>query len=247
MKVLQIGNGSMGKVILDRYKSTGKYDIDVITRSTELNLDNAMPTYDIILLAIKPQQFEAIAHKIKRLINENTVIVSILAGINSDKIRELTGCEQVTRVMPNMGMKYGLEVNLSADGDFIDHDFIQDAFGECSFCHEEDINTLTPITGCAPAYFLQMASVLVDIWSEEISVERYNLGLKNSYKSDVAKLLRTAAKMLEEDDDSEAWISKIASKGGVTEAVINYIKEPMRKIMSEGIKIGQKRADELDK
>ncbi len=56
----------------------------------------------IIVLAVKPQNFEEVLTEIKEQVTEQKLMVSIAAGISTDYIRTTLGCQcPVIRTMPN--------------------------------------------------------------------------------------------------------------------------------------------------
>ena len=60
--------------------------------------------YDIIIIATKPNIYEEIFEGLKNnlIINNQTLIISILAGIKISKIEEILGSVPIIRAMPNI-------------------------------------------------------------------------------------------------------------------------------------------------
>lgn len=65
---------------------------------------------DIIIIAVKPWQVEGIINEIKGNFSENTVLVSVAAGITSQRLREMlegTPLTQAFLVIPNIAAEFG--------------------------------------------------------------------------------------------------------------------------------------------
>jgi len=252
MKILQIGCGAMGTPILINCK---KYynDITLLTIGTRhienikcINSFNKIQDekFDIILIAIKPQQFNEISQKINEITDENTIIVSIMAAITTDYLaKKISNTKNFIRVMPNLGMMlksggislvyYKVEYSKETKCTKI----VENIFGESSILsilpHEQSLDAFTPITGCGIAYFA-LFGTLLEQWSETSSIQI------------IRKLMENTVELSEQCSFQEI-IDKISSKGGVTEAVINAMKDKMKEAIKEGLKAGELKIQELQK
>ena len=74
-----------------------QFNLEVFTDNSEL-----VEKCDIVVLAVKPQVLLAVCKDIKDSLNDNTLIVSIAAGIRSHDIDRWLGLgRHIVRTMPN--------------------------------------------------------------------------------------------------------------------------------------------------
>jgi pyrroline-5-carboxylate reductase len=121
MRIGFIGVGNMGTAIMKGYLAAHKdinqniniYDKDekkILNLSQELgvnkcnSLERLMEHSDIVILAVKPQNFEEVLTEISAFYKPHQVFVSIAAGISIGYIEQLMKHEgiKVVRVMPNI-------------------------------------------------------------------------------------------------------------------------------------------------
>ena len=116
------------------------------------------------------------------------------------------------------------------------------SFGETAQVPEKWLDLVTAISGSGPAYFFLLAEKMIEA--------AYELGMK----VDLAKKLvyQTALGsgriMMQTGEDPEELISRVASKGGTTEAALAaFQKKGFGKIVHEAVKAAKKRSIELRK
>ena len=125
MKTLIIGYGNMGQTYANSFVSSrfiAPSDITVLTRSDigDKNLygidkknfhkipSKSIFDVDIIIVAVKPQDFSALANEIKSFVRKEHLILSVMAGVTLHSIQEKLGCDKVVRSMPNIPTQIGL-------------------------------------------------------------------------------------------------------------------------------------------
>ena len=112
---------------------------------------------EVIILAVKPQDFENLLGKIKNPAKEK-LIISIAAGITTKYIEKRLSKVRVIRVMPNLGAKIGRSVTCLCKGKYArksDLDFARKLFnriGVTTIIKERMMNVATAISGSGPAY-----------------------------------------------------------------------------------------------
>src|SRR4051812_22390391 len=107
MKVLIIGSGNMGKTyarsfltssfieatdlfILDKNRSHAASLAEIPAENIHAVADTFIKQADIIILAVKPQDFPALAKQIDPYIQSEQLVISIMAGIRISTIKQLT-------------------------------------------------------------------------------------------------------------------------------------------------------------
>ena len=63
---------------------------------------------DVVILAVKPQDFSALAASLAPLLKPGQVVLSIMAGITMERIRQQLRHDLVVRAMPNLAAKIGM-------------------------------------------------------------------------------------------------------------------------------------------
>ncbi|MBI5134859.1 pyrroline-5-carboxylate reductase [Candidatus Uhrbacteria bacterium] len=125
-----------------------------------------LPKVEILVLAVKPQQYHVLASEMNGHIGHHLVI-SIMAGISLDQLEEQLDTSRVVRTMPNTPAQIGqgLTVWIASGGvtpqDKLETEQILSAFGKHLELKNEDmVNAATAISGSGPAYVFLLAQAL---------------------------------------------------------------------------------------
>jgi len=241
-KLCIIGLGNMGQAIFDALED-GSFEIVGCDRGDDLN--NKTSECDAALVAVKPQDFNELATGLDL---SGKLIISIMTGISVGKIQEALGADKVVRVVPNLPLKVGSGVSGWYASDEVSGDeketvsTILKSFGtEVEIDNEDDINKVTALSGSGPAYYYYM--------NRALRIKALEMGFNEEQaRKLVGGTFLGAAKLLEESEDcSGKLISKISSKGGTTEAAVNYLDEKkVDDILGDAVEAAYKRAKELN-
>jgi pyrroline-5-carboxylate reductase len=180
---------------------------------------------EVVVLSVKPQNIFEVLEEIKGSLKNDAVVISIAAGVTTEKISGCLGQVQVIRVMPNTPALIGRGVSAlyssSTTADAMQMAVkLFSAVGKVVVVENEElIDAVTAISGSGPAYFFLMM--------EEMERVAEQFGLS----SDVARelVLQTAcgAAMLAAGSESSPseLRKKVTSPGGTTEAAIKVFTE----------------------
>uniref|UniRef100_UPI00386F23F6 pyrroline-5-carboxylate reductase n=1 Tax=Anaerovibrio slackiae TaxID=2652309 RepID=UPI00386F23F6 len=123
---------------------------------------------DILVLAIKPQVAAKAMAEVQGKLKRDAVLVSIVAGLTIDSIREFFPEQKIIRVMPNTplsvgeGMSaYALSSNICAD-DAEAVRVILSSCGQAVEVKEYMLDAVTGLSGSGPAYGFLMIDALSD-------------------------------------------------------------------------------------
>lgn len=264
MKVLIIGYGNMGKTYANSFISSRfikPEDIFVLTRNehfpgVESSIPKAnfthIPTakisdFDIVILAVKPQDFEVLAQSIKPFLKDSQIVFSVMAGIAISKLESQLSCSKIVRSMPNIPTQIGMGMTVftaSANVDrkelFIIQNLINTTGKSVYVENEKLINAATAISGSGPAYvfyFMQsMIKAAVDLGFSESEAE---LLVNQTFMGSVA--IQNSYSL-----SNEEWIAKVASKGGTTERALQvFEKGILENTIVDAVKAANDRALEL--
>lgn len=252
LRILQIGCGNIGGVIA-KITLANAYGLHIVDKN-QLNfsapnhyrdiLSVQNNDFDIILLAIKPQDFTKVINEIKALCGKQTNIVSIMAGISMQKLQEtFPNAQGFARLMPNLGLESGYGITLVLDKtrhEKVDN-FIKSVFASSGNIalpvqSDDEIARLTPFTGSGAALFLKLADILAKELAKESKIPA------SGAQKITLSVLGQSLDMAKTRTFDEA-IKKIASKGGITQAMLDTVLIDIENSLSAG----QKRANELEK
>lgn len=205
---------------------------------------------DIIFLATKPNQVIEILKDISQFITQDKLIVSIAAGITSEKLAtHLPPQTRIIRVMPNTPALVGEGMSGIYGGEYAtkeDVEYVYQMFSTIGNCivveNEPQMDIVTAISGSGPAFFYKVIN--------DIAHAGENLGL--DYEKALLLSIQTAigsAKMaLNREISMEQLISNVATKGGCTRVGIDIMEDTnTEKIFAEVIKKTTQKACELGK
>ncbi len=218
--------------------------IDTVSSCSELAAKS-----DIIVLAVKPQNYDEVLADIKGAVNDQKVVVTIAAGISIDYVRR--GLERncpAVRVMPNTPLLLGKGATaLCRSENISDEDFEQvyNMFalsGEAAILPESQMNAIIAVNGSSPAYVYLFAKSMVD-YAVSVGIDR------ETALSLVCKTFEGSAEMLRSSGDSpETLIQKVSSKGGTTIEAMKVLNDrEVPKAIFDAMAACTARAEELGK
>lgn len=170
-----------------------------------------------LFLAIKPQKFDEVLPRIADAITEDTVLVSIAAGIGVEYIRKLTKPNaKVVLAMPNTPLLLGCGATaLATEAPVSDAEFavvrrIFDACGMIAVIEPAQMKEIIAINGSSPAFIYLFAKGFLD-YAEQV-------GLSGDVAKELfAQSLIGSAKMIIDSGYSIAeLIRQVSSPGGTT-------------------------------
>lgn len=228
-----IGTGNMGTAIIKGISKSSLSDkLAVFATDIDKEKLNSLKEFNVtplenavevckkckyIFLAIKPQMFDDLLDSISAFVNEETVLVSIAAGITGEYIKSKTiENAKVVLVMPNTPLLLGegatalAKVSPTSDEEF---KLVCDIFGSCgeiAVIEKDKMKEIIAINGSSPAFIYLFAKGFIDYAKEQGIAE------------DVAKILFSktligSAKMITDSGYSiDELIKMVSSPGGTT-------------------------------
>ncbi|MFC7394414.1 pyrroline-5-carboxylate reductase [Scopulibacillus cellulosilyticus] len=204
---------------------------------------------EVVILAMKPKDlFPALDHLRSHLQN-NQLIISVLAGTSSKQISDYLGTQNpIVRAMPNTSATVGESATGIARGANADDSHLRiaeeifSAIGTTTIVDEEDLHLVTGLAGSGPAYIYRIVESL-----EQAAV---TLGLEQeAAKALVRQVIVGAAEMLKDlDVDPGELRRKVTSPGGTTAAGLEALENnQLSKALFEAVKEATIRSQELGK
>ena len=210
---------------------------------------DVMKNSDIIVLAVKPQNYSEVLQELKNDVTPDKTFVSIAAGISIEFVRNSLNCNcPVVRVMPNtpLLLKKGATAlcpsdNISDENKQIVYDMFAGS-GVCEYISEEHMNEVIAVNGSSPAYIYLFAKAMAE-YAENHGIE-YNKAMNLI----CAALEGSAAMLRESGDSADILIEKVSSKGGTTIAALEKLREHgFYEAVQDAMDACTKRAEELGK
>jgi len=228
MKIGIIGFGNMGSAIAERIKN--KYRVFVFEKdvsktnnlsaiSVTISIKDLVDKSDIIILAVKPQDFDQVLSGIKASIGKQ-LIVSIAAGITTGYIEKILGKVRVIRVMPNICARIGqAESSLAKGKHAVDADLksaerLFGFLGKTWIMAEKKIDAATAISGSGPAY------IFFDM--EKNNYDPRNLSEET--KNDYVQRLTKAAEKVGLDHNIASNLSACTTASSISLSIVSWDK-----------------------
>lgn len=175
---------------------------------------------DVVIFAVKPQNFDEAAKEYRPFIGNDTLVLSIMAGIGTDYIANATGAKRVVRLMPNLALSEKLSATAfclgrgAVDADAVLTRKLFSPLGELVMVDERMISDVTALSGSGPAYFCRMLEAMI-----AAAVER-GFDPEDARRLAVQTMTGTA-KLLSSGEVSPSELrERVTSKGGTTYAAL---------------------------
>ena len=264
-KIGFIGGGAMTEAILsgvlaqgaaaaeniyvsDHKKARCSFLSDTYGINACVGADSFISNMTIVFLAVKPQAASSAMKEIQKELSGDALLVSIVAGLTIDAIREFFPANKIIRVMPNTplavgaGMSaYALSSNTCAD----DAQAVQRLLAACGQAvevREYMLDAVTGLSGSGPAYGFLMIDALSD-GGVAAGLPRATATLL------AAQTLYGAAKMvLESGKHPDVLRDQVTSPAGTTIAGVRILEQQgVRGALIDAVLAAADRSKELGK
>ncbi len=210
---------------------------------TESNIEVAKKA-EIIVLAVKPQFYEAAINEIKDSVTESQIIVTIAPGKTLEWLKEKFGKEiKIVRTMPNtpamvMEGMTGACANENVTKEELDKVCrILNGFGKTEVVSEHLMDVVTCTSGSSPAYVFMFIEAMADAAVSE------GMPRQQAYKVAAQAVLGSAKMVLETEMHPGALKDMVCSPGGTTIEAVRVLEEKgMRSSVFEAMKACAKKA-----
>jgi pyrroline-5-carboxylate reductase len=260
-RIAIIGGGRIGEALLSGLVSSGWSDIVVTTRSEERAAElrerhgvdattanaDAVAGAHVVVVAVKPQDIEALLAEIGPLLRAEQTVLSVAAAIPTSYIeKRIADGVPVVRAMPNApsvvhegmaGIAAGAHAGdeqLALAEDVLTH------LGRVVRVKEDALDAITAVSGSGPAYFVLLAEAMIEAG--------ILLGLSREISTTlvVQTMLGTAKQLRDEGMHPVELRESVTSPGGTTIAAIRELEQAgVRAAFLNAIQAAMTRAREL--
>ena len=211
--------------------------------------EDAVRDAECVVLAVKPQILCEVCRPLASIVQQTKpLVISIAAGVRAQDIENwLGGNLPVVRVMPNQPalLRRGVS-GLYANKQTSEHqlraatNIISTTGPVIRVGSEEDIDTVTAVSGTGPAYFYLLVDMLVRV-AVDLGLD-YDDALKL-----VLETARGAGEMAEQSGETmDSLIARVRSPGGTTAAAFDYLDgTDFRAIFTAAVVAARDRAVDL--
>ncbi len=207
----------------------------------------AAETSDFLLLAIKPQMFDAVLPGLAGCVTGKCV-VSIAPGISTGYLKEQLHGAHVVRVMPNTPLLLGKGSTAIAEaGDVPAQAFqiVKDIFsavGEVDVIPESSMDAIVAVSGSSPAFFFRMIDAMV------AEAQRQGIDPALALRMAAQTMEGSAGMLLQTGKTAKELTVQVCSPGGTTLAALSAFDDMgFEAMISEAMIRCTRRSRELGK
>jgi len=225
-----------------RKELTRRYGIRTVEDNAE-----AVAGATVTALTVKPQVLDGVVKELAGTIPRDSLVLSIVAGAATERLRRDLGTERVVRVMPNTPAQIGHGMSVwtatgAVDGrDRAKARTMLAALGEEEYVeHEEELDMATALSGTGPAYVFLFMEALIDAG--------VHLGFSRRLAARlVHQTTLGAVEFAVEAPEHVARLrNQVTSPGGTTaEALYELEKGRLRTVLSDAVWAAYRRTLEL--
>lgn len=226
---LFVGCGNMVGAMIEGWRSAGvDFSNAVAIRPsgkpvegvrTVASMEEAGPPPRLAILGFKPQKLDEVAPEFGRLLNEETVVVSILAGVEAASLRgRFLRARSIVRAMPNLpvSIRRGVIALYSDDADDPLRRQLSELAATLGYAlwasSEATLAAIGSVAGAGPAYVARFIAALAKAGQRR--------GLPESLATTIATetVLGTAWLAAATRESMDEIVRRVASPNGTTEA-----------------------------
>ena len=229
------------------YFARSKKDVDIKFCPT---LQELVSNSDILWLTVKPQDISYILEELKKLNIGGKTIISPVAGRSVDFIEKyLSNNQLIIRIMPNLAMAYKSSVTAfySNHPEYEEGDKVYKLLGKLGKVvklEENSFDLFTSVFGSGPAFILAFIQIFKD------KMKEFNLPdtLLDELLLELTRGTTLYFMQNQKDYSIEELIKNITSKGGTTQAGLDYFRiHEIGKHFEEVLNAARDRSKELSK
>ncbi len=179
----------------------------------------------VVLIAVKPQSFSALAKQLAGSLH-GKLVISIMAGVSLRTLTKSLDTNDVIRCMPNLGVQVHHGMTAWMAGPEVTEEQKECARqifaatgSQTEVTVETMIDAFTALAGSGPAYFFLLA--------EQLEQNAKRKGFSDEAARSIGREVLAASGLLMEKSElsPEELKNAVASKGGTTEAALQSLEQ----------------------
>ena len=200
--------------------------------------------FDFIFLCVKPKDVKD-AIEGSGINWENTPLVSVVAGISSQKLQKFANSERVIRIMPTTSAEFGKSITAIFMAERQKKQIIKlipllNKIGSTiELSSEKDLHEFTAVVGSGQAFIMEALKQYDD------KLLKFSKN-KNAASKNLAMFISSIAQHIELNNGIEASIKKIMSPKGTTYSGLKALKKnKISSVFKSAFKAAEKRSKEI--
>ena len=249
-----VGCGKMAGAMVEGWRRAG-VDLGAVTaiRPSGTPVDGVRTLRDLpatgspafVLLGVKPQKLDVVAPMLSKHLNSNTILVSILAGVELESLRHrFPAAGHIVRAMPNLPVSENRGIVALFDGKSHDARSVTDplfaALGTVVRTETEaDLAAIGSLAGAGPAYVARFIAALAKAGTER------GLDPELADRLALETVLGTATMAAAREEAMESIVDRVASPNGTTEAGLKVLDAGLDDLIARTLAAAARRGEEL--
>ena len=238
------------RIIATRRSDAGQSDLRGAFPDIRITADNAaaVEKATVILVACKPYQRTDLFNAIRPVLNNDALVISVLAGIHSTTLaRELDSANPIVRAMPNTPALVDAGATALAAGSTANETHLElatamfEAVGTAEVVSESQMDAVTGLSGSGPAYVFMFIEALIDAGVRQ--------GLPRTTAARLAKQTVYGAAKLARDSGEHPAILRdgVTTPGGTAIAAVSELEaHGLRTMLINAVDTATRRSRELN-
>lgn len=237
MRVGIIGYGSMGKMLLWKISEAAKIakqDLFVSNR-TESKLEEAKDiaqvvsnkelasSSDIVFVCVRPSDLKTVLEEIRDSINADALLVSLNGSVSFESIRKVIDI-RTAKVIPSLTAEIGRSQTLVCfDKKVSDKNALKDllsCIGDVIELPENEMGMGSELVSCMPGFIASIFDVICKSAEGHTSIPGDQI-----VKMVLSTISATGDLMLQKEMSFEDVVTRVATKGGITEEGTKVVYE----------------------
>ena len=247
-----IGYGSMGKMIFSKiieskivhesnvFLAEKAYEAikDLKTVYPQLNIceynNDAVKNADTVFLCVKAMDIIKVLTEILPEMKKGCHIVSLNGSVMFRQMEPICGGRKISKITPNINGEIKQAITLVSHNALVGADDknelkkLLECFGSVVELPETETGIAIDLTSCMPGFIGAVLKIISDEAVKQSSIPRDDIN-----KMLLGTVRGTANYLLEKDVTFEELVSRVATKGGITEEGTKVINLKLPEIVSE--------------
>ena len=181
---------------------------------------------DVLIICVKPHQYEEVIKEIEPYLQKHTIVVSIAAGLTLSTLASYFHQPvKLMRTMPNTPAKVGAGMTALIPNEHMTENDVAkvrrifDAFSRTEMVEESLIDAAIATSGSAPAYLYMMLDAMI-AGGMAAGMDR-----KQATAFTTQAMIGAAKMVAASDQDPEALVEAVCSPNGTTIEAVNTLRE----------------------
>lgn len=188
----------------------------------------------IVFLCAKPAEIKGVLLEIVPFVNKNSHIVSIAGTVSMDNLNSVYS-GKISKLMPTLTSEVGAGISLICHNESVtseDAEFLEKSispFGKVKAVRDCDLGFAAELTSCAPGFIASIFGHFADAASLHTS----SFSAREISEMVTETLFATAKLLAETGMSFNEIVSRVATKGGITQEGVAVFIETLPRVFDE--------------